>query len=250
MEKDSNMRIRRLSFGLNLVTLSFVNGALGLLAGCEPMTYEPLPSPSAAAASASPSSKPTPTPTPLPAPVFSAIPDAYKNISGWTGSLKVTLEHSHSAPNYSYQESYSADGLVSIFDSSTQGSFYRWPLPSTGESWKADITASSLLDDGQNSQNVVHQSCRYTGKFNSDVSLSLIGGSYRLTGNLGAVDANCEGSPNQRQLPGLAIVANRRYWEFTYPLPAAGTRLSGSYSFVLDGKNLSFSWDLTPFFEH
>lgn len=243
------MRTRRLSFGLTLPTLGLVTLAAGLLAGCEPMTYEPLPSPSALAASASPSSKPAPAPTPLPAPVFSAIPEAYKNIAGWTGSLKVTLEHSHSAPNYSYQESYSADGLVSIFDASTQGSFYRWPVPSTGESWQADITASSLLDDGQNDQNVVHQSCRYSGKFNSDVSLSLIGGSYRLTGNLGAVTATCEGSPNQRQLPGLAIVDNRRYWEFSYPLPATGTRLTGSHRFVLDGKNLTFSWDLAPFFE-
>lgn len=220
-----------------------------LLCGCEPVTDEgpiqvpaPIPSPE-------PTASPIPSATPLPAPVFTAPPAGFHDILGWTGSLKVSLSHAHTAPGYQYQEDYQAEGLVSIFDRSTQGAFLNWPLPSQADGWKADLKASSTLDDRQNAAAPQQQSCQFSGRVNMDIGLSLTGGSYRLAGSLAAVETACTGQPASRQLPSLALVDGRRYWEFSYPLPADGTHLQGSYGFVLDGKWIVFSWDLTPFRE-
>ncbi|MEZ0372484.1 MAG: hypothetical protein ACAI44_25560 [Candidatus Sericytochromatia bacterium] len=227
-----------------IVLLSLLTGLL--LTACELGPLEPLPSPSPSQTAVPEAPPATPVPTPVPSPVLKATPAYLKGISGWAGSLKVSVSHSHKAPQYEYQESYVADGVVRMIDTSTQGSFLSWPLPSQDNNWQTHVNAGSQLKDSQNPDALIERSCSFSGGLDMDLGLSITGGSYRLAGRLNGVKASCRGGAPEQVLPTLALTSNRRYWEFNQALPAKGTNLKGSHSMELDGKQVSFSWDLNP----
>ncbi|PKL77291.1 MAG: hypothetical protein CVV27_06005 [Candidatus Melainabacteria bacterium HGW-Melainabacteria-1] len=221
--------------------------ALLLLAACDSegpqvLTPEPVATPAAVV-----SSSPLPEATPLPEPAFSQTPAAFRDIRSWNGHLSASLNHRHSAQGYAYQEQYSASGSLSMRDESdTAGAFLTWPLPSGAENWQTVATASSELDD-RNSGVPIQRICGYSGSLDMDVSLKITGGRYRLAGRLKGVSASCSGSPPEQQwLPQLALTETRRYWEITDNLPISGTLLSGNRQLAIDGKVVSFTWELNP----
>lgn len=224
--------------------------ALILLAACEPAPPaqpEPVAVVSASPApAASPAASAAPAPTPLPAPVHSQTPAAFKRVAVWTGTLSLRVTHSHSATAYSLQESYSASGRLRLQDQSgNEGGLLVWPLPSQTGNWQTNVSARSELSDSQNPAAAIQRSCSFAGTADMDASLRISGGRYRLSGVLSAVEARCNDGSTQ-VLPALALSDNRRFWDFSDNLPATGTTLAGTRELPLDGKLLSFSWELAP----
>lgn len=222
------------------------------LSACEPEAPAGAPAPDAASTSPAPAATlpPLPSSTPLPQPVFSQTPVSFKTIRGWKGTLKVSFNHLHTAANYSYREDFALSGPLEIIDQTTQGSFLSWPIPTGEKTWQAHLELSNELLDQQNPEAPIERRCRFSGLQSLDFGLSIKAGSYRLNGRFEGVQASCsqKGSDNapSQPLPTMSLTENLRYWEFTEPLPAKGTTLSGTRVINLDDKNLVYSWELKP----
>lgn len=192
----------------------------------------------------------TPSATPLPKPIFSQTPDYFKNIKGWQGSFKVGFSHEHQADKYRLTEQYQFVGDVKMLDQSTNGSFFSWPLPTNVQTLSGQMQVQNHLVDQQRPDFSIERSCRFTGNQDLDLGLVIRNGTYRLNGRLMSAEASCtqigKDNPPGEVLPTLAFVEKMRYWEFTEPLPAKGSILSGSRTINLDEKNLVFIWELKP----
>lgn len=227
--------------------------SLLLLCACDPEVNAILPD---ALQSAVPTPTPlapvfvTPSATPLPQPVFSQTPAYFKNIKGWQGSFKVGFSHEHQADKYRLTEQYQFVGDVKMLDESTNGSFFSWPLPTNVKTLSGQMQVQNHLVDQQRPDFSIERSCRFTGSQDLDLGLLIRNGSYRLNGRLMSAEASCtqigKDNPPAEVLPTLAFVEKMRYWEFTEPLPAKGSLLSGSRTINLDEKNLVFIWELKP----